>query len=71
MVEFYEDIEAGRKVIAKNVRPVYTMWKRKTVHNTIKSKVRRSRRVFKQYLKTGSLRLLRAAERKVTSWDFD
>jgi len=70
-MEYYEDFQAGRKVIAKKVRPVYTVWNPETVHKDIKSRVRRSRRIFKQYLKTGSLRLLKAAERKITSWDFD
>jgi hypothetical protein len=65
------DIETGKKVIAKCVRPKYTVWKQTTVHKRIKASARRSRRVFKQYLKTGSLRLLKAAERKITSWDFD
>jgi hypothetical protein len=64
-------VETGRKVIAKHVRPQYTVWKQTTVHKRIKASARRSRRVFKQYLKTGSLRLLKAAERKITSWDFD
>jgi hypothetical protein len=63
--------EPGKKVIAKQVRPKYTIWKQTTVHKRIKASARRSRRIFKQYLKTGSLRLLKAAERKVTSWDFD
>jgi hypothetical protein len=67
----YEGIVKGEKVIAKCVRPKYTVWKQTTVHKRIKASARRSRRVFKQYLKTGSLRLLKAAERKVTSWDFD
>jgi hypothetical protein len=67
----YEEIVKGEKVIAKSVRPKYTLWKQTTVHKRIKASARRSRRIFKQYLKTGSLRLLKAAERKVTSWDFD
>jgi hypothetical protein len=67
----YEEIVKGEKVIAKCVRPKYTIWKQTTVHKRIKASARRSRRVFKQYLKTGSLRLLKAAERKITSWDFD
>jgi len=65
------DRETGGKVLAKDIRPKYTVWKQTTVHKDIKSKVRRSRRIFKQYIKTGSLRLLQAAERKVTRWDFD
>jgi hypothetical protein len=64
-------VETGKKVIAKHVRPHYTVWKQTTVHKRIKASARRSRRIFKQYLRTGSLRLLKAAERKVTSWDFD
>jgi hypothetical protein len=67
----YEEIVRGEKVIAKCVRPKYTIWKQTTVHKRIKASARRSRRIFKQYLKTGSLRLLKAAERKITSWDFD
>jgi hypothetical protein len=61
----------GQKVIAKKVRPVWTKWKQTEVHKDIRRSARRSRRVFKQYLKTGSLRLLKAAEKKITSWDFD
>lgn len=64
-------VETGKKVIAKQVRPKYTVWKQTTVHKRIKASARRSRRIFKQYLRTGSLRLLKAAERKITSWDFD
>jgi hypothetical protein len=64
-------VESGQKVLAKSVRPHYTVWKQTTVHKRIKAKVRRSRRIFKQYLRTGSLRLLKAAEKKVTSWYFD
>jgi hypothetical protein len=64
-------VETGQKVIAKSVKPHYTVWKQTTVHKRIKASARRSRRIFKQYLRTGSLRLLKAAERKITSWDFD
>jgi len=67
----YEKVEPGQDPITKNVRPVWTQWKHTTVHDDIRKATRRSRRVFKQYLKTGSLRLLKAAEKKITSWDFD
>lgn len=65
------DLELGQDPITKHVRPIWTQWRPSTVHKDIKAQARKRRRVFKQYLKTGSLRLLQAAERKITSWDFD
>ena len=66
-----EDLEIGKHPMTKGIRPKYTVWNPKTVRNDIKRRVRSRRRIFKQYLKTGGLRLLNAAERKLTSWDFD
>jgi len=67
----YEKIELGVDPITKNCRPKFTQWKQTTIHKDIKTRMRSKRRIFKQYLKTGSLRLLKAAEKKITSWDFD
>jgi len=70
-IEDEMQLEIGKDPITKCIRPKYTVWKQTEVHKDIKAQVRKRRRVFKQYLKTGSLRLLQAAERKITSWDFD
>lgn len=66
-----ENLMLGHRPIVKDLRPKWTVWNKVTVHKDVKSRARRSRRVFKQYLKTGSLRLLKAAEKKITRWDFD
>ena len=69
--DYLDNIEPRKNPMTKQTRPKWTIWNPKTVHNDIKGRVRSKRRIFKQYLRTGSLRLLQAAERKITSWDFD
>ena len=63
--------ELGGKVIMKDLRPKKTMWRQKTVHRQIQDHVRRSRRIFKQYLKTGDQRLLDSAVKQIGRFDFD
>ena len=69
--DYLDNIEPGKNPMTKQTRPKWTIWNPKTVHNDTKSRVRSKRRIFKQYLRTGSLRLLKSAERKLTSLDFD
>jgi len=66
-----DTVERGSKPIKGSPKPKYTVWKQKTVRNQVRQMARSRRRSFKQYIKSGSLSLLRAAEKKITRWDFD
>jgi hypothetical protein len=52
-------------------RPKYTVWNPRTVNKTVKAHIRKTRRAYKQYLKTGSIRDFDRANKLMTSWDFD
>lgn len=62
---------AGKNTVAKDLRPKFTLWRKTTVSKDIKSHKRRSRRVYKQYLRSGDIRLFVRSQRKLTRWDFD
>ena len=47
------DYYLGKDVVAKDLRPIYTVWKHTEVNKDIAAAKRRSRRAYKQYLKTG------------------
>lgn len=65
------DLSLGSHVVAKNVTPKWTVWNPKTVSKEIKRHKRVSRRVYKQYLKTGDIRDFNRSQRKITNFDFD
>ena len=67
----YENIYVGVYVVAKDLKPIYTCWNPKTVNKYIKDHKRKARRIYKQYLKTGDVRLFNKSQHKITRWDFD
>jgi len=66
-MDFYE----GSQVVAANYKPKWTIWNRKTVGKHLTEHKRRSRRIYKLYLKTGDIRDYNRSQRKITTWDFD
>lgn len=66
-MDFYE----GKNVVTASYKPKWTIWNRKTVTIHLVAHKRRSRRVYKHYLKTGDIRDYNRSQRKITSWDFD
>ena len=67
MIDYY----LGSNTVAKDLRPIFTIWKTTTVNADVKSHKRKSRRVYRQYLKTGNIRDFNRSQRKITRWDFD
>ena len=65
------DFEIGKYVVAKDLKPIYTIWNPKTVNKDIKAHKKRARRSYKHYLKTGDLRQFEKSQRKITRRDFD
>ena len=57
--------------VTKHYKPRWTCWKRETVSEDVKLHKRRTRRAFKQYIKTGSQRDFDRSQRQITDWDFD
>lgn len=52
-------------------RPKYTVWNPRTVNKDVRRHIRKTRRAYKQYLKTGSIRDFNRANELLTSWNFD
>ena len=67
MIDYY----SGKNIVAKDLRPIYTMWSHTEIQKDIKAAKRRARRVYKQYLKTGDIRDYNRSQRKITRSDFD
>lgn len=65
------DYELGEYIVAKDLKPIWTIWNPKTVAKDIKTHKKRARRSYKQYLKTGDIRNFNKSQRKITRWDFD
>jgi hypothetical protein len=65
------DIILNTKNIDKDLRPLWTVWNPKTVQSDIRAHVRRTRRAYKQYLKTGAQRDFDRANKRIGRWDFD
>jgi len=59
------------KNVAKDLRPVYTVWNPRTVHKHVLAHTRRCRRAYKQYLKTGTARDFNRADAMITRLAFD
>jgi hypothetical protein len=66
-MDFYE----GGLILAANYKPKWTCWSRKTVTAHVKAHKRKSRRLYKHYLKTGDIRDYNKSQRMMTQWDFD
>ena len=65
------DYFIGKDIVAKDLRPKFTIWKHTEVNKDIAAAKRRSRRIYKQYIKTGDVRDFNRSQRKITRWDFD
>lgn len=57
--------------VAKHYKPQWTFWSSKEVTEDVKLHKRRTRRAFKQYLRTGSQKDFDRSQRLITQWDFD
>ena len=66
-----DDYVLGDYCVCKDLKPIWTCWSHDTVRDDIKAHKRRSRRAYRQYLKTGDVRDLNRANRKVSRRDFD
>lgn len=66
-----DDYYEGTYTVAKDLKPIWTCWNYKTVNKDIKSHKRKARRIYKQYLKTGDIRIFNKSQKKITRWDFD
>jgi hypothetical protein len=65
------DFYLGKDVVAKDLRPKWTCWKSETVNADVQAHKRRTRRAYRQYLKTGSIKDFNRSQKKITRWDFD
>jgi hypothetical protein len=65
------DYYLGGNIVVKDLRPIWTLWNPITVSKNIKAHKRKSRRIYRQYLKTGNIRDFDRSQRKITRWDFD
>ena len=65
------DIYAGDRIVAKNYKPKWTCWDRKTVKKHKNIHKRKMRRIYKLYLKTGDIRDYNRSQYLMTTWDFD
>jgi len=65
------DLIIGRDTVTEKCRPVWTVWRPGTVAKDKTAHKRRARRTFKQYMKTGNVRLFNSSQKLLTSWDFD
>ena len=65
------DFYLGKDVVTKDLRPVWTRWNSKTVRDNIKAHRRKTRRIYRQYLRTGDIRDFDRSQTKITRWDFD
>ena len=57
--------------VAKHYKPRWTIWSPKSVAEDVKLHKRRTRRAYKQYLKTGTQKDFDRSQRLITNWDFD
>ena len=57
--------------VAKYYKPRWTIWSPKLVSDEVIAHKRRTRRAYKQYLRTGSMRDFDRSQRIITNWDFD
>jgi len=67
MIDYY----IGSLTVVKDLRPKFTIWNPSTVNEDVKLHKRRGRRIYKQYLKTGDIRIFNRSQKKITRWDFD
>jgi hypothetical protein len=65
------DFYLGKDIVAKDLRPKFTIWRHTEINKDIKAARRRSRRAYRQYLKTGAIRDFNRSQKKITRWDFD
>lgn len=63
--------EKGNKIVGKDLHPIYTIWNPKTVAKRVKEHKRRTRRTYKQYLKSGDIRQFNKSQIMITRRDFD
>ena len=61
----------GDSVVGKDLKPIYTIWNPKTVSKDIKAHKRKSRRTYKNYLRTGDIRQFNKSQTMITRRDFD
>lgn len=66
-----DDLILGDYCVCKDLKPIWTGWSHETVRGNIKAHKRRSRRLYRQYLKTGDIRDFIKANRKISRRDFD
>jgi hypothetical protein len=71
MGEIEMDYYLGKYTVAKDLKPIWTVWKHTEVTKDIKAHKRKTRRSYRQYLKTGDVRQFNKSQRKITRWDFD
>jgi len=66
------DIIAGHsRLMTADARPIHTIWTKAEVIEVKKAHRRRSRRTYKQYLKTGRIEDFNRSQKLLTNWDFD
>ena len=65
------DREPGGIVIQKKFRPAWTQWDQRTIRKVVRIHKRRARRIYKQYLKTGSNHDFLRSQVILGQWDFD
>ena len=66
------DLIAGHpRLMTADARPHYTVWSKSEVIAVKKAHRRRSRRTYKQYLKTGRIEDFNRSQKLLTNWDFD
>ena len=65
------DYYLGKDVVAKDLRPVWTCWRSSTIQEFKTMAKRKSRRIYRQYIRTGDIRDFNRSQRKITRWDFD
>lgn len=69
-MNYYERF-LGRRIVDKDLHPIWTCWNGKTVRANIKAHKRSSRRAYRQYLKTGNLNDYNRSQRRISRRDFD
>lgn len=57
--------------VTKNYKPKWTIWRPETIRADVIAHKRRTRRAFKQFLKTGSQKDFNRSQKLLTRWEFD
>jgi hypothetical protein len=66
------DLIAGNpRIMTADAKPKWTLWNPRQVSNVKKSFRKAARRIYKQYMKTGSINDFNRSQRLLTNWDFD